>query len=229
MLLNRLLGPEPGLVAFDLDGTLVNSVPDIATAVDKMLVALGREPAGEQAVAHWVGNGAENLVRRALAGGHGDALEASVSDAEFATAFPVFRKHYQACNGRLTRLYDGVRECLEVLQALGVPQAVVTNKPKLFADPLLAALGIDRFFDRVIGGDCFPEKKPSPMALDHLARDLSVKPGHSLMVGDSKHDVGAGRAAGYRVLCVSYGYNHGEPIADSRPDAIVDSLAELVA
>lgn len=228
-LLTQLLGDTPALVAFDLDGTLVDSVPDIAGAVDGMRLELGMPPAGVEAVRHWVGNGAESLVLRALADSYDAAAVAAVDEATFAQAFPVFKRHYHACNGQNARLYTGVKGCLEGLLELGVPMAVVTNKPKLFTDPLLQTLGIEHFFQQVIGGDCFPEKKPSPMALNHLTAHFSAEPAHSLMVGDSRHDVGAGRAAGYKVLCVSYGYNHGEPIEDSSPDAVVDSLAELIA
>ena len=228
-LLKQLLGDAPALVAFDLDGTLVDSVPDIAWAVDRMRFELGMPAAGVDAVRHWVGNGAELLVRRALANSHEAADVAAVDDADFDRAFPVFKRYYHASNGQSAKLYDGVRECLQGLRALGVPMAVVTNKPRIFTDPLLQTLAIDGFFQQVIGGDCFPEKKPSPMALNHLTSHFSAAPHHCLMVGDSRHDVGAGRAAGYKVLCVSYGYNHGEPIEDSLPDAVVGSLAELIA
>lgn len=227
-LLQQLVGDHPAMVAFDLDGTLVDSVPDIALAVDKMRQDMGMPPAGEQAVRHWVGNGAELLVKRALA----DSLEteavAAITPQQMAQAFPIFKQHYQQTNGQTTQLYPGVLDCLQGLKDLKVSMAVVTNKPKVFTDPLLGALGIDHFFVRVIGGDCLPEKKPSPLALNHLAREFDCAPTASLMVGDSKHDVGAGRAAGYKVLCVSYGYNHGEPISASQPDAIVDNLAQLV-
>lgn len=227
-LLQQLVGDKPSLVVFDLDGTLVDSVPDIAWAVDKMLLALGRPAAGETAVRHWVGNGAEVLVKRALANSHESQMVDQITPEQMAQAFPLFKRFYGESNGRSTQLYDGVARCLEGLKSLGVAMAVVTNKPKQFTDPLLVGLGIHHYFQQVIGGDCFPEKKPSPVALNHLATTLAVSPQQCVMVGDSKHDVGAARGAGYRALCVSYGYNHGEPIAAANPDAIVDSLIELL-
>lgn len=227
-LLTRLLGDTPGLVAFDLDGTLVDSVPDIALAVDQMRTELGMALAGEAAVRHWVGNGAELLVKRALADSLDPDRVAAISDQQMARAMPLFKQFYKAANGRSTKVYDGVETCLNALFEQDIPLAVVTNKPKQFTDPLLEMVGMARFFTKVIGGDCFPEKKPSPVALNFLSAAINVDPGTSLMVGDSKHDVGAARAAGFKALCVSYGYNHGEPIAASQPDAIVDSLVELV-
>ncbi|MCG8673209.1 MAG: phosphoglycolate phosphatase [Pseudomonadales bacterium] len=228
MTFSQLVGELPALVAFDLDGTLVDSVPDIAMAVDQMLAALGRPAAGEGAVRHWVGNGAEILVKRALANTVDESAVAAVSDAQMEEAFPLFKEFYHRCNGKDTKLYDGVEACLKGLFDLKIPLVVVTNKPKVFTDPLLKALAVDHYFAEVIGGDCFPEKKPSPMALNHLVELFQVEPSQCVMVGDSKHDVGAARAAGYKALCVSYGYNHGEPISNANPDLVVDRLDVLV-
>ena len=228
-LIAALFASKPKLVAFDLDGTLVDSVPDIAAAVDQMREALGMPFAGQEAVRHWVGNGAEVLVKRALADSLDEALVSQVSDERMAEAFPLFKSYYQKTNGAAAQLYPGVEQCLDGLSKCAVPLAVVTNKPKIFTDPLLQSLGIDHHFEQVIGGDCFPEKKPSPIALNHLRKLYSVAPESCLMVGDSKSDVGAGRAAGFKVACVSYGYNHGEPIAALHPDLVVDSLAALIS
>ncbi|MCG8312976.1 MAG: phosphoglycolate phosphatase [Pseudomonadales bacterium] len=227
-LLDTLFAKTPDLIAFDLDGTLVDSVPDIAAAVDQMRVALGMPQAGEAAVRYWVGNGAEVLVKRALADSLDEAIVDQVSEERMDVAFPLFKTFYEKTNGSAAQLYPGVRQCLSSLSTLAIPMAIVTNKPKLFTDPLLKSLGIDCYFERVIGGDCFPEKKPSPIALNHLLEFYAVSPDTCLMVGDSKSDVGAGRAAGYKVACVRYGYNHGEPIEQSKPDVVIDSLAELV-
>ncbi|PIE41768.1 MAG: phosphoglycolate phosphatase [Gammaproteobacteria bacterium] len=228
-LLTRLVGGSPALVAFDLDGTLVDSVPDIALAVDQMRTALNRPVAGVDAVRDWVGNGAEMLVKRALADSSDPQRVAQVSKAQLDEAFPLFRSFYGKCNGKASQLYDGATACLQGLHDLGVPLAIVTNKPKMFTDPLLKSLGIAAFFQEVIGGECFPEKKPSPVALNYLADKYQAKPDTCLMVGDSKYDVGAARAAGYKALAVTYGYNHGEPVSQINPDAVVDNLAELVA
>lgn len=212
------------LVSFDLDGTLVDSVPDLAMAVDASLNELGLPAAGEARVRDWVGNGSLKLMERALAFAH-DAPP----DAEFLDrAHEAFLAHYGRDPGSRTCLYPGVRECLDALYARGLTLALVTNKPSAFIQPILAQFGLERHFALCLGGDSLPQKKPDPAPLLHVAAHFGLLPSDCLMVGDSRHDVAAGRAAGFRTLAVPYGYNHGEPIRDSRPDALVDSLAELV-
>jgi len=221
-------GHLPQLIGFDLDGTLVDSVPDIAVATDRMLNALGRGAAGEDKVRGWVGNGAAMLVKRALADSHDPAAVAQVSDADFEPAMAGFRTFYTEENGRLTRLYPGVMEVLQAFHEMGVPLAVITNKPKMFADPLLVSLKIDRYFPLVLGGECLPHKKPHRMPLDEAANQLGVSADHSLMVGDSRNDVEAAKAAGWISAAVTYGYNHGEPVANSEPDWLLDDFRELI-
>ncbi|AUM13799.1 phosphoglycolate phosphatase [Ketobacter alkanivorans] len=221
-------GHLPQLIAFDLDGTLVDSVPDIAAATDRMLVALGHPAAGEQRVRSWVGNGAGLLVKRALADSYDPAAVAAVSDAEFDPAMAAFREYYAEENGRLTRLYAGVSDVLNAFYDLGVPMAVITNKPKIFADPLLAELDIARYFELVLGGECLPQKKPHPMPLEQASRQFGVSSARSLMVGDSRNDVEAAKAAGWVSAALTYGYNHGEPVANSEPDWLLDDFRELI-
>jgi phosphoglycolate phosphatase len=207
----------------DLDGTLVDSVPDLAQSVDAMMAALGLAPHGETAVRNWVGNGVERLVKRALTG----SLDGEPSAADFDRAYPIFLDLYAAHNGKRSRLYPGVRDGLAVLEGRGIRVGCVTNKAARFTEPLLAALGIYERFDIIISGDTLPEKKPSPLPLLHAAQHFGVAPADVLMVGDSISDVKAARAAGFPVVCVSYGYNHGRDIREAEPDAIIDSLAEL--
>lgn len=221
-------GHLPRLIAFDLDGTLVDSVPDIATAADRMLTDLGRPAAGAENVLSWVGNGAALLVKRALAGSHDAAAVAAITDAEFEPAMARFREYYAEENGRLTRLYRGVPEVLQAFHELGLPLVVITNKPKLFADPLLQTLKIDQYFQLVLGGECLPHKKPHPMQLKEVSRQFGVAPSHSLMVGDSRNDVEAAKAAGWVSAALTYGYNHGEPVANSEPDWLLDDFRELI-
>jgi phosphoglycolate phosphatase len=114
------------------------------------------------------------------------------------------------------------------LSARGLPLALVTNKPSAFIAPLLEAFDLARHFALCLGGDSLAAKKPDPAPLLHVAAHFDVAPSACLMVGDSRHDIEAGRAAGFRTLAVPYGYNHGEPVALSRPDGTVESLAELV-
>ncbi|MEE2729627.1 MAG: phosphoglycolate phosphatase [Pseudomonadota bacterium] len=221
-------GHLPQLIAFDLDGTLVDSVPDIAVATDRMLVALGRPAAGEDKVRGWVGNGAALLVKRALADSYDPAAVAAITEAEFDPAMARFREYYAEENGRLTRLYGGVAEVLPAIRQLGVPLAVITNKPKIFADPLLQSLDIAGYFTLVLGGECLPYKKPHPMPLEEVGRQLGAAPAHSLMVGDSRNDVEAAKAAGWVSAALTYGYNHGEPVANSEPDWLLDDFRELI-
>ncbi len=217
----------PALALFDLDGTLVDSVPDLARAVDQMLLALGREPAGEAQVRDWVGNGAEMLVRRALAG----RLEidpGQAPDELLGVALDLFKAAYAQANGRTSRVYDGVEALLQHYRAAGVPMAVVTNKPGAFTQPLLDRLRLADYFAVVVSGDTLAQKKPDPAPLLHACEQVGAPTAQALMIGDSRIDVEAARAAGCAVVCVSYGYNRGEPIASAGADRIVDSLAELI-
>lgn len=220
-------GQLPGCVMFDLDGTLVDSALDLTAAVDNMLQALGRAPAGEARVRQWVGNGAPVLVKRALTGELNPADEAIEAEL-FQAAFDVFLAAYSQSNGRYSRLYPGVEALLAHLRQAGVPMAVVTNKPIAFTTPLLKALQIDHYFDQVLGGDSLPVKKPDPLPLLTVLEGFGCAPARGLMLGDSRNDVDAARAAGCPVICVSYGYNHGEPVQRCAPDRVVDSLAELI-
>lgn len=212
------------LVAFDLDGTLIDSVPDLAVAADAALAELGLVPQGEARVRDWVGNGSLTLMARALEGARGEAPD----EALLARAHAGFLDHYGRAPSARTRLYPGAREALAALAARGLPLALVTNKPSAFIAPLLEAFDLARHFALCLGGDSLAAKKPDPAPLLHVAAHFDVAPSACLMVGDSRHDIEAGRAAGFRTLAVPYGYNHGEPVALSRPDGTVESLAELV-
>lgn len=212
------------LVAFDLDGTLIDSVPDLALAVDAALADLGLPAPGEARVRDWVGNGSRVLMERALEGVLGETPEASL----LARAHEGFLEHYGRDPGAHTRLYPGVRECLDALRERGLPLALVTNKPSAFIAPLLEGVGLADHFALCLGGDSLATKKPDPAPLLHVSGHFGIAPSACLMIGDSRHDIAAGRAAGFRTLAVPYGYNHGEPVALSRPDGTVESLAELV-
>lgn len=224
--MRRLFGGAwPSLVMFDLDGTLVDSVPDLARAIDQMLAALGRVPAGEAKVRQWVGNGADMLVRRALS----DSAEPiALEDELFSAARELFFAAYAQCNGRYSALYPGTRELLDHLRAEQVPMAVVTNKPEAFTHPLLQQLGLADYFPLVIGGDSLPNRKPHPEPLLMAIGQQACEVSQALMIGDSRNDVEAARAAGCPVVGVSYGYNYGEPISASLPDRTVDSLGDLI-
>ncbi len=225
MLLRDLFAGElPKLAMFDLDGTLIDSVPDLAGAVDVMLDQLGRAPAGVDKVRHWVGNGARVLVRRALAD---DIEHASISEGETEQALALFLEAYAGDHSRST-LYPGVRPFLDALQQAGVPLALVTNKPSRFVPELLSDKQLDGYFRWLVGGDTLPVQKPDPAALNWVMQQAGVAAPQALFVGDSRSDVLAAKAAGVPVVAVSYGYNHGQPIAAENPDLLVDSLDALI-
>jgi len=214
---------KPELVLIDVDGTLVDSVPDLAFCVDEMMTSLGMPVHGEAKVRHWVGNGVERLVRRALIG----KLDGEPDEALFSKAYPIFIELYAANTYGRSSLYNGVLEGLEYLQTAGYKLGCVTNKAAQFTLPLLKHLGIFDYFGIVISGDTLAKKKPDPMPLLHVAKHFGISPTHSLMLGDSMSDVKAARAAGFQIICMTYGYNHGIDIRESGPDAVIDSMAEL--
>ena len=214
---------KPKMIRIDVDGTLVDSVPDLAYCVDEMMKALGREPHGEAKVRDWVGNGVERLTRRALIG----QLDGEPSDEDFAKGYPIFLDLYKDNTSKRSCLYPGVREGLDYMKSQGYLLGCVTNKDAQFTIPLLKGLGIYDEFGIVVSGDTLPVKKPDPQPLLHAAAHFGVGAEDSLMLGDSKSDVTAARNAGFQIICMSYGYNHGEDIRNYNPDAVIDSMVEL--
>ena len=217
-------GRLPRLVMFDLDGTLVDSVPDLAAAVDNMLLNLGRRPVGIESVRDWVGNGVQMLVRRALAN-HIDAE--GVDEVEAEHALELFNGFYEDGHD-LTVVYPGVRDTLKWLNKQGVEMALITNKPERFVAPLLDQMKIGRYFKWIIGGDTLPQKKPDPAALFFVMKMANIPASQSLFVGDSRSDVLAAKAAGVKCVALSYGYNHGRPIAEESPALVIDDLRKLI-
>ena len=214
---------KPEMILIDVDGTLVDSVPDLAYCVDEMMLAMGREPYGEARVRDWVGNGVERLVRRALTG----QLDGEPADADFERAYPVFLDLYADNTSKRSKLYPGVKQGLEYLKASGYKLGCVTNKAEQFTTPLLQDLGVYDDFAIVVAGDTLAVKKPDPGPLLHAAEFFGVTPAQSLMLGDSISDVKAARAAGFQIVCMSYGYNHGEDIRNYDPDLVIDSMEQL--
>ncbi len=149
-------------------------------------------------------------------------------EALYPQAWARYQHHYQAINGHHAQVYPGAREGLQALRAAGLPLACLTNKPQAFAEQLLRAKGLDGFFQHVFGGDAFARKKPDPLPLLKTCEALGTAPARTLMVGDSRNDAQAARAAGCPVVLVGYGYNHGEPVRQVDADGFVDALTELV-
>lgn len=214
---------KPEMILIDVDGTLVDSVPDLAYCVDEMMKQLGRPTYGEDEVRNWVGNGVERLVRRALIG----QLDGEPEDADFEKAYPIFLELYAENTSKRSLLYPGVREGVDYLRSAGYRLGCVTNKAAQFTIPLLKDLGIFDEFELVISGDTLPKKKPDPLPLLHAADRFGVIPANAMMIGDSQSDVKAARAAGFQIICMTYGYNHGEDIRDYNPDAVIDSMVEI--
>ncbi|GGC63552.1 phosphoglycolate phosphatase [Marinobacter halophilus] len=218
----------PGCALFDLDGTLVDSAPDLAAAVDQMLAHLGRSPAGLANVRNWVGNGSGVLVRRALARQVDWEPPAAKDDALYNDAMAIFYHAYRQLNGQQAAVFDGVTDCLAHLKTLGCRMAVVTNKPDQFVAPLLQQTGLEQYFEVIVGGDTLAVKKPDPAPLVHAMEQLGGTRGTTVMVGDSVADVSAARAAGIPCVAVRYGYNFGSSVDSLGADAVVDSLTELL-
>ncbi|MBK1721447.1 phosphoglycolate phosphatase [Thiocystis violacea] len=214
---------RPKMILCDLDGTLVDSVPDLAYCVDAMMARLGLPLRGEAAVRDWVGNGVERLVRRALIG----QLDGEPDEVLYQRAYPVFLELYAANTYNRSVLYPGVREGIDFMKSAGYALGCITNKAARFTEPLLEHMGLADDFGIVVSGDTLPRKKPDPLPLMHAAGHFGAAPEDALMIGDSVSDVSAARAAGFAIICTSYGYNHGQDIRDSNPDAVIDSLAEL--
>lgn len=214
---------RPQMVLIDVDGTLVDSVPDLAWCVDAMMRELGMSERGEARVRHWVGNGVERLVKRSLI----DKLEGEPEQALYEKALPIFQALYSENTSKRSCLYDGVTEALEFLKTTGVRMGCVTNKASQFTLPILRDLGVQDYFETVICGDEVARIKPDPLPLVTAAERLDTAVEDSMMLGDSMSDVKAARAAGFQIICMSYGYNHGEDIRDYNPDAVVDSMAEI--
>jgi len=209
-------------VTIDLDGTLADSVPDLACAANDMLRALGRPELPETAIRTFVGKGIPRLVERALTGD----LNGTVDEAVLDAALPVFERCYSKVNGVYTRMFPGVQEGLDALRAAHLPLACVTNKAGRFTVPLLEQLGIAHYFSQVVAGDTLPQKKPDPAPLLFACNRFQVRPGEMLMIGDSINDAQAARAAGCPVFCVTYGYNEGQDVRALDVDAIVATLLD---
>lgn len=213
---------------YDLDGTLVDSIPDLTIAIDNMLQDLSRPPAGIEKVTMWVGNGVPSLIKRALADNMMGDQSKVIDLSLFEQAHKCFRHHYANEIGRHSCLYSGVRKFLKKMAEEKVKQAVITNKPADFARKLLKIMAIDHFFELTVGGDTLTEKKPYPLPLQYTMRYFSCDSDNALMIGDSSNDIKAARATGVKVIGLNYGYNHGEPIEYSNPDAVLSSLSELL-
>ncbi len=209
----------------DLDGTMLDTIPDFHVAINGMRAELGLDPITQEQIALMVGKGSENLIRSVLA----LDWDAARVEAAFAPAMDAYQRHYLRINGNYSTLYPDVIEGLAALKAQGLRLACVTNKPISFTTPLLQLKGLSSFFEVVYGGDSLPRKKPDPLPLQTVCADFGLQPAQVVAIGDSSNDAQAARAAGCPVLTVPYGYNHGESIHDIDSDGIVSTLLEAAS
>jgi phosphoglycolate phosphatase len=209
-------------VLLDLDGTLLHTAPDLAAAANRMLAELGLPPRAPEAIATFIGGGLAVLVHRTLAG----TLDGVAESALFDRALPIFERCYAEESGRGARPYPGVVDGLERMRDLHLALGCVTNKAGRFTEDLLERAELRRFFDCVVSGDTVARRKPDPLPILHACERLGTEPRATLVIGDSRNDVAAARAAGCPVWCVPYGYNEGQPVSELECDAVVASLLD---
>lgn len=210
-------------VSFDLDGTIIDTAPDLGAAANMMLVMLGGRPLADDRIPALIGAGIDEFVKRVL------AQSGVIPDARLQeTAATLFRDLYGQRVYRLSRVYPGVMMALHTLRAAGLTLFCVTNKERKFAHPLLELAGISGFFAAVLCPERPEDRKPSPSLLYSACRQAEVEPTDMLLVGDSRADIQAAHAAGCRVVAVDYGYHSDRPLEELRPDAIVSNLKEIM-
>jgi len=213
----------PRAILLDLDGTLVDTVPDLARCVDEMLAELDRPPRGAARVREWVGNGAQRLIARALTGRMDGEPEVDLLSRALARFLALYEDH--TCE--YSRPYPGVSGTLHALREDGARLACVTNKPIAHSERLLRELDLLTVFELVVGGDSLARLKPDPLPLTHALVQLETSRDDAVMVGDSLNDVRAARAAHLPIVCVSYGYNHGDDIREAAPTTVIDEFDQL--
>ena len=214
-------------ILFDLDGTLIDSAPDLVAAVNYMLVKLDRAAFSEEIVRAWIGNGAATLVNRALSGKSEISQDLDTDLAE--QALKIFVDFYKDNICVKTVLYPSVRACLKILKARGFQLVLVTNKPFDLIAPILTGLELDGLFTMQLGGESLAKRKPDPMPLLHVCQELNLTVDQCVMVGDSKNDILAAKAAKMESIGLTYGYNYGEDIGLHGPEVVYDDFSDIVA
>jgi phosphoglycolate phosphatase len=210
------------VVVIDLDGTLLDTAPDLAHAAELMMAELGRPCPSLEAIQTYIGNGVSRLVKRVLTG----QMDAEPEPALFDKALAVYQKYYGQHIADQSRPFAGVVEGLEAMRAAGFHLACITNKAEQFTHPLLKATGLFNYFELILSGDTLPRRKPDPLPLLHAAGHFGVDISQVVLIGDSLNDTQAARAAGCPVFCVPYGYNRGRPVTELDLDAVVPTLVE---
>ncbi len=217
------------LVLFDLDGTLIETAPEIFDAVNDTLRDLHLPEVELGRVRDWIGHGTRELLVQALAHVGNSSADAVRAAPDFAVAKDRFDGHYRQRCGTRSHLYPHVREVLIALRLAGVKLAVVTNKEQRYTRTVLDAHQMAPLVDRVVSGDSFPVKKPDPVGVLSCMEQFGVTAPRALFVGDSSIDVATARAAGVTVWALPYGYNMGKPIQDCGPDRVIEDFSALMA
>jgi len=217
----------PRLVMFDLDGTLVETAPEICDAVNDTLRHFALAPVAQQQVNDWIGHGTHSLLVQALAFSQGITEAAVRASATLAELAAVFKTHYALRCGTRSQPYPDVLDTLERLRLRGAHLAVVTNKESAYTQTVLDAHALTPYFGAIVCGDTFATKKPSPEGVLACLAQFGVAPSEALFVGDSSIDVATARNAGVAVWALPYGYNMGQPIASSAPDRLIATIAEI--
>ncbi len=220
--------PRPfDLILFDLDGTLIETAPEIADAVNDTLRHVSLPGVTQEQVDGWIGNGTRELLIQALAFVRRISGAQVRASADLPVIAAEFNRHYEARCGTRSQPYPHVREVLQALRADGVRLAVVTNKEGRYTQRVLDAHGFSPLFDRVISGDTLPTKKPDPAGVRACLAAFGVPPPRALFVGDSSIDAATARNAGLPVWLLPYGYNMGQPVAACAPDRVLDDFLAL--
>ena len=222
--------PSPfALYLFDLDGTLVQTAPEICDAVNDTLAQFSHPRVEQAQVERWIGHGTAELLAQAwLASMRQTDLAQVQQSAGFVAAMLEFNLHCKRRCGTHSQLYPHVREVLQVLRGAGAKLALVTNKESVFTHRVLDMHALAPFFDVIVCGDSLSTKKPDPQGIAHCLQRLGVQPERSLFVGDSSIDVATARAADVKVWALPYGYNMGQPICECAPDRVIDDLRALL-
>ncbi|MEI7840435.1 MAG: phosphoglycolate phosphatase [Methylococcaceae bacterium] len=212
------------MIAFDLDGTLIDSAPDLVEAVNYALTKLNKPTHSQATIQQWIGNGADVLMKRALL----NNWHVGEIPDDFEIAFELYKTYYAEHDWVHSRVYDGVLETLQTLKNADFKLACITNKTARFTNPLMETAGLAPYFDFIASGDTFAEMKPNPLPLLETAKLFAIAPENAWMIGDSINDISAGKRAGFKTIAVSYGYAGQHSMADLNADYTVNAISKIV-